>query len=254
MRFTFVGCSFTVGVGLDHEKDDASNYTNIVAKHYSSDISNLAKGGNSNYNIFITALNEILFNTPDKIFIQWSALNRLWLYPGPDTELFLSHTIKNDYFYRNIKYLKKDLQKFTDMYHLLNHDYHNLLILINYCNILTEIGRNKTQIIFINGLLPWTEEIMNSKTILNFMDNLSDYTKEILEFNSRDDIELTTLFNKLNFLVTSLDKVKWVNMFNSMVQEIIDYGNDNSHPGPKSHRLFADMIIKYIEDNNDKRI
>lgn len=254
MQFTFVGCSFTVGVGLDLEKSDPANYTNIVANYYGAESVNLAQGGNSNYNIFITALNEIIFNSPDKIFVQWSALNRLWLYPGPDTELALSHTILNDYSYRNIKYSKKELQKFTDMYHILNYDYHNLITLINYCNILAEISKNKTQVIFINGLIPWTEEITDINTMSDFAENLSEYSKEILEFDSRDDIELTTLFNKLNFLVTGLDKVKWVNMFNSMMQEIIDYGNDNDHPGSKSHTLYADMIIKYIEDNNDKRI
>lgn len=78
-KFTFVGCSFTVGEGLEFEKTDSNNYTNIVVKKYSANILNLAKKGNSNYNIFITALNELLFNTPDKIFIQWSALNRLRL-------------------------------------------------------------------------------------------------------------------------------------------------------------------------------
>jgi hypothetical protein len=254
MRFSFVGCSFTVGVGLDHEKDDASNYTNIVAKHYSSDISNLAVGGNSNYNIFMSALDEILYNKPDKIFIQWSALNRLWLYPGPDTKLTLSHTIKNDYKYRDIYYSKKQLQEFTNAYHILNHDYHNILTLINYCNILTEIGKNKTQIIFINGLLLWTKEILILDTIVDFSKNLSTYTKEILEFDSREDHELIDFFTKLNRAVTGLSQSSWVNMFDSMVNLSIDNGNDNSHPGPESHKLYADMIIKYIEDNNDKRI
>ena len=107
MQFTFVGCSFTVGEGLELEKSDTSNYVNLVGKHYSASITNLAVGGNSNYNIFITALNEILFNPPDKIFVQWSALNRLWLYPGLDTELSLSHIIKDDYVYRNMFYSKK---------------------------------------------------------------------------------------------------------------------------------------------------
>ena len=250
MKFTFVGCSFTVGVGLELEKFDPANYTNIVANYYGAESINLAQGGNSNHNIFITALNEILFNPSDKIFIQWSALHRLWLWPGPDTTVMVTDTIENDYCYRNIKYSKKELQKFIDMYKILNHDYHNLIILTNYCNILTEISKNKTQVIFINGLIPWTEEITDNN-ILSFAENLSEYSKEILEFDSRDDAELTTLFNKLNSLVTGLDKVKWVNMFNSMMQGYIDYGNDNAHPGPKSHQQYAEMIINYLEDHND---
>ena len=248
MQFTFVGCSFTVGEGLELEKSDTSNYVNLVGKHYSASITNLAVGGNSNYNIFITALNEILFNPPDKIFVQWSALNRLWLYPGLDTELSLSHIIKDDYVYRNMFYSKKELQKFTDTYHILNHDYHNILTLINYCNILTKISKNKTQLIFINGLLPWTREILSLDTMPDFSKNLSNYTKEILEFDSRDDIELIDFFTKLNKNILELPQSKWVNMFDSMIKILIDFGTDGEHPGPKSHTLYADMIINYIEE------
>lgn len=252
MRFTFIGCSFTVGEGLDHEKDDQNNYTNILANHYSADIiTNLSVKGNSNYNIFITALNEILFNTPDKIFVQWSALNRLWVYPGPDTELTLSHTIRSDYKYGDIYYSKKQLQEFTNAYHILNHDYKNLITLINYCNILTRISN--CQIIFINGLLPWTQEISDKNTAINFSENLSAYSKELLGFNTNDDDKLNKFFSKLNVEVTSLDKKYWVNMFNSLKNQAIDLGNDNAHPGIKSHHWYADMIIKYIEeeDNNE---
>jgi len=248
MQFTFVGCSFTVGEGLKLEKSDTSNYVNLVGKHYSASINNLAVGGNSNYNIFITALNEILFDPPDKIFVQWSSLNRLWLYPAPDTKLRLSHIIKDDYVYRNMFYSKKELQKFTDTYHILNNDYHNILTLINYCKILTKITKNKTQLIFINGLVPWTREILSLDTMNDFSKKLSNYTKEILEFESRDDIELIDFFTKLNKNICELPQSKWVNMFDSMLKILIDVGTDGEHPGPKSHKLYADMIINYIEE------
>jgi hypothetical protein len=252
MRFTFIGCSFTVGVGLEFEKNDPDNYANIISKKYNAITNNIAIGGNSNYNIFIAALNEILFNTPDKIFVQWSALNRLFLYPGPDIELPLSHTIvDNDYEYRNIFYSKKELQKFTDTYHILNHDYNNLLVLINYCKILTEISKDKTQLIFINGMLPWTDEIVDKNVPKNFNEKLSNYTKEILDFDSRDDNELLDFFTRLNIAVTELDQTLWVNIFNSMANNKPDLGIDNAHPGPKSHRQYADMIINYIEEYND---
>jgi hypothetical protein len=245
MRFTFVGCSFTVGEGLDHEKDDQNNYANIVSKKYGAVITNLSKRGNSNHNIFMLALNELLFNPPDILFVQWSGLNRLWVYPGPDSELFLSHKITHDYNYRDLFYSKKDLQKLSDMYHILNHDYNNLLTLINYCNILVKI--NNCRVVFINGLVPWTEEILNENTATNFSENLSEYLKDILEFKSRDDTELLDFFNKLNIAASGLNQNQWVNMFNSMVQLKIDVSNDNMHPGPKSHQQYADMIINYLE-------
>ena len=252
MKYTFVGCSITVGEGLTLEKDDVDNYANIVAKNYSAEVCNLSKKGNSNYNIFITAVNEILFNTPDKLIIQWSGLNRVWLYPSPDSELFLSHTIADNFRSRDIFYSKKELQQLSNKWHLLNHDFKLILTLINYCNILEEISKNKTQIIFINGILPWTEEIANLQTIENFDQNLSIYTKELLNFNNRDDAELLKFFIQLNTAILSLNKPLWVNMFNSLRFHSIDHGHDQQHPGPKSHKLYADMIINYIEETNGK--
>lgn len=249
-KFTFVGCSFTAGEGLALEKSDFDNYTNLISKKYNAGVNNLAVGGNSNYNIFITALNELLFEPPsDKLFVQWSGLNRLWLYPGPDTKLFLSYTVASDYSYRGMVYSKKQLQEFTNIYHILNHDYNNLITLINYCNILSKISNNR--VIFINGLLPWTPEILDKNTVTNFSDILSNYSKELLEFKTRDDEELIVLFNKLNSAVSNLNQTQWVNMFDSMAVKLIDTGNDNAHPGPRSHRLYAEMIIKYLEDKND---
>lgn len=251
MKFTFIGCSFTVGEGLLEEKNDHNLYANIVSKKYSAITTNLAVGGNSNFNIFKTALNEILFGDASNVFVQWSALNRLWVYPGPDTALSLSHTIKQDYQYRDIFYTRKDLQYLTDSWHLLNHDFNYILELINYCNILEEVSRNKKQIIFINGLLPWTSEISTLSTVSNFSLNLSSYTMELLDFEHRDDKEILELFLKLHNAITSLNKNLWVNQFTSMMTSKVDTGNDYEHPGPKSHSIYADMIINYLGKNNE---
>ena len=63
--WTFVGCSLTVGEGLELEKNDPNNYTNLIINHFgSAKPNNLATRGNSNHNIFFTALNEILFSLP----------------------------------------------------------------------------------------------------------------------------------------------------------------------------------------------
>lgn len=245
--FTFLGCSFTVGVGLDHEKDDFFNYTNLVSTQFDAQVNNLAISGNSNYRIFIAAINELLFSKSDILFVQWSALNRLWLYPSPDTELMLSLQVENDYNYRGLLFSKKELQKVSDCYHLLNHDYHNLLEIINYSKILQSLTTD-TRIVFINGLLPWTVDISKLDTANNYSKKLSAYSKEILDFDNRNDIELNKFFTKLNLAVNSLDQHRWVNMFESFKDTAIDAGNDNRHPGPNSHQLYANKIINYLNN------
>jgi hypothetical protein len=248
--WTFVGCSLTYGEGLPGGLSDPDNYTQLIGQHYDVTVNNLSRRGNSNYQIFMTAINEILYNTPDKLFVQWSALNRLWLYPGPDTEFVVSFDHSEDYNYRDIYYSKKELQQFSDQFHILNHDYQNLLTICNYSRILNTLSMNKTGLVFVNGLLTWTPEIMDPLSILNMSDTFSDYTKEILEFDSRSDDEIIRFFNQLNQAAIQLDMKQWVNMFESLKAQQIDIADDIVHPGSKSHHKYADMIINYLEGQN----
>lgn len=261
MQFTFVGCSLTVGEGLALEKNDPNNYTNIVADHYQATVKNLAHGGNCNYNIFMWALNDILTNTSDKIFVQWTALNRTWLYPEPnlDNVFMIMPTITADIRADNVGGLhntifkdKKELQKFIDQYLLLNCDYVNLLKLIEYSNILKIVAKNNDcQLVMLNGIVPWTEDFASLGTISNYSKQLSDYTKYIIEFDTRDDADIQQYLFKLEKEFNSLDKKLWVNMFDSFKSLKIDLGTDNAHPGPKSHTRYAEMIINYLKDHND---
>lgn len=247
MKFTFTGCSMTVGKGLEFKKDSPDNYTNIVSNHFDSTVTNLAVEGNSNYNIFMSALNEITFNDPDILFVQWSGLNRLWVYPGPDTELIMSNVAHAEYKYRDIHFSKLELQNFIDIWHMLNHDYKNILDIINYCNILAKVGQQKTRVVFINGLLPWTKELAELTTVCNFAENLSAYTRELLDFETRSDDELLATFKHLYNEISKLDKTLWVNQFSSMLDLRVDFGDDNLHPGVKSHSEYATMIINYLD-------
>jgi hypothetical protein len=252
-QFTFVGCSLTQGVGLSKEKDDPGNYANLIARKFDARVKNLAVAGNNNHNIFLSALNEIIFSRADTIFVQWSALHRLWLYPGPDVTLGFSPKIINDFTYRDLFFSKKDLQKLVNTYHLLNHDYNGLMQIINYSKILESVSDSySTQVIFINGLLPWTPEILNANTADNYAQNLSKYSKELLDFDTRNDTELNKFFTDLTESLNSLQCSKWVNMFDSLWNSKIDLGNDDEHPGPESHKLYAAKIINYL--TNDKKL
>ena len=244
MKFTFTGCSFTVGEGLALEKADKSNYCNRVGEHYLADVTNLGQKGNSNYNIFMSAVNEMLTLKPDMLFVQWSGLNRQWLYPGPNTHVIVSAEPQADYTYRDLKFSRSQLQFFADQYQLLNHDFQNIITVVNYSNILSKLGN----VTFINGLLPWHKDIADLQTLTNPAEQFSKYTKNLLDFDTRDDRELTELFLELYKNIQTLNPELWVNMFNSMYSNIVDTGTDDRHPGPNSHKQYAEMIIKYLEE------
>jgi hypothetical protein len=250
-KFTFCGCSGTVGHGLALEKSDSALWVNRVAKKYSADIKNLGEKGNSNHNIFMTALNELLFNPPSKLFVQWSLLNRISMSPKPGfLVMFAGIDYPVDFQHKKLIFSKKEIQKFLYKYHLLNCDYNYLMNLINYCNILSHLSeKTNTQLIFINLKLDWTEEITDINTATNFAENLSEYSKDILEFDSSPDDDIYNLFIELNTAFNNMNKKLWVNLFDPWLSSTnkVDVGNDNAHPGPKSHKIYTDMVIKYLE-------
>ena len=122
------------------------------------------------------------------------------------------------------------------------------MALISYTNILTNLAQGRTQIIFINGLVPWTNELCCTGISDNYADNLSDYTKKLLDFDSRCDEELEKFIIQLRDGITSLDNRSWVNMFNAFIDLRIDRTDDGIHPGPNSHNLYAKMVIKHLEN------
>jgi len=247
-KFTFIGCSITKGVGLPDEDLDEKNYANIVSKYFNAEITNLSIGGNSNYNIFMSGLGELLYNRPNTLLIQWSGLQRHWVYPNLD----LTFPIVNDNAIKDLNYLdivfsKKDLQKFVKQFLLLNHDYHNILALLNYCKILETVAHTQTKIIFINGLLPWTKEIQFLQTIDNPAKNFSAYTKNLLSIDKLPDQDIEFFFNKIHNSLSQIDKNNWINMFQSILTLAEDVGTDNLHPGPNTHAKIAQMIINHID-------
>lgn len=245
-KFTITGCSMTVGVGLLEEKHDPNNYANLVTKNFDAQLNNLAVGGNSNYNIFITAINELLFNTPDVLIVQWSALNRHWMYPGPTMRLpIVGQTVKppigiDQYF------TASKLQKFSDQFRLLNHDYHNILSMVNYCKILQTLAQHRCQLVIVNGLLPWTKELQYKQSATDPAKYFSDYTKSLLTIDLLPDEDIVKYFMQLLTGIEELDKKLWVNMFNSFGNIMIDWGLDHAHPGPESHKKYASMIITHL--------
>lgn len=248
--FTFIGCSFTVGVGLPDEKLDENNYTNLVTKHFNATVNNLSIGGNNNYDIFLSSVNELLFNNQDVLFVQWSELSRFLFHPHLDLEFQVPSCISNntDISYLDLKLSNKFLKKFGEQFLLVNHDYNNILTLLNYCKILESIAQHKKiKIVFINGLLPWTSEILDEKALTNPSKNFSEYTKNLLSVDLLPDEDIIKFFNKIKRGLDQINLNNWTNMFKSMVHMGVDLGTDKIHPGIKSHKLYANMIINHLE-------
>lgn len=243
MKAAFHGCSFTLGEGFLVEQRPLYIYPSLVAKQLNLQHENLAQGGNSNYRIFMQAAKSLLSKNYDIVFCQWSALNRIWLYPGPDCELF-SNSENTEFRYRDIYLSPKQKRNFCDLLSLLNHDYKNIFELIDYCVILESMSKaSGTKLYHINGLVPWESDLASNKISI---DILSTYTKSILDFDNRCDDEIMSLFEQLHTKFQSINQSLWINLFDSFQKSIIDIGPQGHHPGIKSHEWMANKIYNYI--------
>jgi hypothetical protein len=250
LKTCFNGCSFTVGEGFPEDQRKYYIYDRLLSDHYDFDLTNIAIGGSSNYNIFMRSASAIMNQTYDIVFTQWSALNRMWLSPGPDAKFFINDTKCPDFQYREIYLSPTQKQKFNETLLMLNHDYQNIIDLIDYCNILTNLASKlSTKIIFINGLVPWTTDL-STPLGDDLSSSLSPYFKDILDFNNRSDDETIKFFSELQIKFTELDLSKWVNVFDSFHKNISDRGPEGHHPGIKSHQWMADQISTYLTTNN----
>lgn len=244
MKVCFNGCSLTVGEGFPVNQRDEFIYDRLVSKKFNFDSDNIAVGGSSNYKIFMRSASAVMSGQYDLVITQWSALNRVWLHPGPDCNFFVNDSRFPDFRYRDL-YLSKHQKKiFTDTLLLMNHDYQNIQDLVDYCTILKRLS-GSTKLVFINGLLPWTKDLVNPiGTDLSL--SFSDYSKSILDFDRRDDSEIIGMFKKLQDKFAELDTSLWVNVFDSFFKNMTDHGPEGHHPGQASHKWMASKLENYL--------
>jgi hypothetical protein len=244
----FNGCSFTYGEGFPAEQRDLYVFDRLISNSLQFNHINIAEPGSSNHRIFIRSIHALEKKICNFLFVQWSALNRLVLSPGPE---IWYNTIPNPKIkeFRHKDIVLKNNQKlnFELTIRLLNHDYNNILELIDYCNILSKLAKiSGTTLIFVNGLVPWTDDLVRPLTN-DLHSCLSEYTRQILDFDNRDDDEIVYFVSQLQKKFSTMDQTQWVNLFDSWTSNIIDVGPEGHHPGVKSNQWMADKIIQHIE-------
>jgi hypothetical protein len=249
MNVCFNGCSFTVGEGFPVDQRELYIYDRLLEKEFKFNRTNIALGGSSNYTIFMRSVDAVLSGQYNCVVTQWSALNRIWLSPGPDSKFFVNDA-NPDYRYRNIYLAPREKRKFSDTLLLLNGDYNNIIDLIKFSKILEELAKEKNvKLVFINGLVPWGNDLITPLSN-DLNKSLSTYSKDLLDFNNRDDAEIIKFFQQLQNHFTKLNQELWINLFDSFLDNIQDQGPEGHHPGIQSHKWLATETSKFLTRNN----
>tara|TARA_R110000851_G_C12948964_1_gene553081 strand:+ start:133 stop:888 length:756 start_codon:yes stop_codon:yes gene_type:complete len=247
-KVAFHGCSFTQGEGFEPNDWLEFGYPSLVSNNYNWNHKNYGIPGGSNLRIFHSAVDSIVSNNYKTIFVQWSAVNRIWLSPGPNIWWFMNDTKYPDFRYRDLYINAKDQKLIKEKLLFLNHDYQNIIDLCTYCNVLEQLAiYNKVKLVFINGLLNWNRDLFFLPSN-DLAESFSKYTKEIFDFDNRDDNELIQIHNNLFNHTKTLNQSLWVNIFNSIHHLRVDFAPvDNIHPGPKTQQIIYKKIINYLD-------
>lgn len=245
MNVCFNGCSFTVGEGFTKSQRDQYIYDRLLEQKFKFNRINIAKGGSSNHTIFMRSADAILSEQYHCVVTQWSALNRIWLKPGPDCEFFSNDSLPF-FKYREIYLDEKAKNTFKKTLLMLNGDFDNIIQLIKYCKILESLAYyTNTEVVFVNGLVPWTNDLI-TKLGPDLGKSLSSYSKSMLDFDNREDNEIIKFFQELQQHFSTLNRDLWVNLFESFVGNSTDVGPEGHHPGIISHKWMADKISNFL--------
>lgn len=232
MRIYFTGCSFTMGSGFDHVQNDLRIYPNLVCSNYNAECINQAEGGSNNQKIFLRAAKAIIDQTADVYVVQWSALHRHWVYPAPDRGIYMG-----------APHEPSRMQKFIAQYQLLNHDFSNIMLVIDYTRILESLAAaHHVKLVFVNGLIPWTEDLLTQN-------NYGKYAQELFK-----DLKFNDVQEFRNRLTNNLELINWqlwANPWTSMRDMQQDNAPLDDHPGEQTHCEIADKIITVLEKINN---
>ena len=223
MTIYFGGCSITMGAGFEKVQQDPMIYANIIGQNIKHQIINDAEGGSSNLKIFTKTAKAIIDGLADIYIIQWSAPHRHWLYPAANKGIYIgSCTEENEY------------RSFIEQFQKYNHDYPNLMAVIDYSRIITEIAKGrKKQTIFINGMLNWKES-WHDVYMKSLLDELDPLDQKDFQEQFSNNIDL-------------LDLDAWANPWQNILEMQEDDAPLDNHPGPITHRKVADLVQTVID-------
>jgi len=231
MKIGFCGSSVTYGESVDKDK----RYTSIIDNALDVEVVNIGVRGAGNRDIFIQAL-TLLQQDCDIIFVQWAAPGRQEFLPQWNRRCTLNSESNP------LPYIKnRDYAKFVDIFKLLDNSYNQYKDLYIHSKILNNF---KTPVHYINANMHIDPVFLSSNFDINF-NELDAYTKDLIDFdNLPDDDIMLTIEEIRSFFLPSLGN--WVNTDQLLK---IDRGYDGIHPGPDSHKLYANEIMEFIRKN-----
>jgi hypothetical protein len=237
MKILVSGCSFTAGGGFALQKNDPNIWPNLLASKLNADLVNVGQRSYDNTGIFLNAVSEFTANNYDLILFQITFLNRVVVSPTYKYSVHIS--------YKNISppyaphlFSEKEYQEFYRSFMRLNSDFEHWKRLVRIIKTLQNFIDQGYNIKIINGLLEWDQTFFNQTD--------SNFAKNILNFHSLPNSQIEEGLNIINTDKQQIDLSHWINPFESIRQMQIDDAALDNHPGLKTNKLVADLILSKL--------
>lgn len=268
----FTGCSFTAGTGWFSRDPKISNkeypglWVNVCHKKIpalaKSNLLNLSESGSSNTEIFeqTTKAMGAYPSDIDTIICQWTAGPRykfdagfeLW-----DTSESIQPSMRRrtDIKTASNIWSRGYVDDLLDRLFAMHHLHREIVKIVEYSNILQNLAQQlNIKLYFINGLCPWDQNyfvnVYDTTGLEITTEQFTEFTKKtILNSNLRSNEDNIKLYKKIHSHykgVGGINPAQWVNLYDSMFNNIIDVNHDNKHPGTKSNELYIQQVKNFF--------
>jgi len=236
MRLLVSGCSFSSGWGFESLPE--KNWANQVAEQFGATLTNVALTGYDNTGICLNFLEQITKEDFDICLLQITSISRVILSPNWNGCKLISKINISNKFLSDSEY-----QRWFKNFVLLNQHAEHWNRLLKFVHIVQNLSNQGKYIRFVNGLLDWDEELfINPKE--------SKFLNRLIDIDQIPDSDITRLRELVHNQTKLIDLNLWINPFNSFDQIKVDnISDEDSHPGLKSHDLYATLITNYLKDN-----
>lgn len=252
-KIAFAGASNVMGSAFPGQATSPDIYPNLLAARLGANILNHAVPGASNHEIFLQCM-QMLIQSPDILCVEWNSFHRFRFYPAPgvSVSLSLAHILIPEG-----KHMppisQKDLNFCRKLLVMLTHDYHEIIRLLEYCEIVQSMcAAKQTQLVMLNGSVPWTQDLVQDHARNNLGVALSQSVKHMLDFDHRSDNEMLELLNHIRNKFQLILSEHWFSdPFVSIQQMKIDPAPlDHVHVGAGTHKLVEHKLYQNLTDRN----
>ena len=229
MNVLLSGCSFSAacGWGVPDYRTDPRCWYNILAEKYQLNINNIAYGGYSNREIIHRAKQQVLTNSYDLVIVQLTMTNRVWYWRERDPLQWVT-AIGTELWNAETELERESLRTMA----------------LAFNNHINEVERDLTDLILLQQYLKTTPLLLVNfsnfgSTVLNMINNRPNTNEELLP--------LTVYKKQLADLASKLDLTYTAGFDDPLLNYVIDFADDNAHPGVVSNTVFAEIVGKTMD-------